>query len=132
MIDFGRVPNDVERSSERATQLVIRELPACDPFALYAHIRQHAESSFILESAPGPERLAEFTYIGFNPRHLVAFDGDRVRVDGNHLDDAGESDDPFDPLRAFIDAYRPPLDVRMPKYLGGLVGYVSYDAIRHL
>lgn len=131
MVDFGQAPNVANRSSDRATQLVIRELPACDPFALYAHIRQHAESSFILESAPGPERLAEFTYIGFNPRHVLALNSDQVTVDGHPIEaDDGGHPHSFDVLRNFLNAYRPPLDVRMPKYLGGLVGYLSYDVVR--
>lgn len=130
MVDFGRFPN-VSRRSTQPSQLVIRELPACDPFALYAHIRQHAESSFILESAPGPKRLAEFTYIGFNPQHVLALPSDRVTVDGHSIEaEDGHSTRPFDALRSFLDAYRPPLDVRMPKYLGGLVGYLSYDTVR--
>jgi len=131
VVDFGRVPTACSRPTDRVTQLIIRELPACDPFALYAHIRQHAESSFILESAPGPERLAEFTYIGFNPRHVLALNGDRVTVDGHPIEvENGGEIRPFDALRAFLDAYRPPLDVRMPKYLGGLVGYLGYDVVR--
>ena len=131
MVDFGRVPTAPNRSTDRATQLIIRELPACDPFSLYAHIRQHAESSFILESAPGPERLAEFTYIGFNPEHVLALDDGQATVDGHPIEAENGSDvQPFDALRAFLDAYRPPLDVRMPKYLGGLVGYLSYDVVR--
>ena len=131
MVDFGRVPTAPRQPSDRATQLIIRELPACDPFALYAHIRQHAESSFILESAPGPERLAEFTYIGFNPEHVLALDDGRATVDGDPIEAENGSDvRPFDGLRAFLDAYRPPLDVRMPKYLGGLVGYLGYDVVR--
>ena len=131
MVDFGRPSNPFPRRADPASQFVIRELPFCDPFALYAHIRQHAESSFILESAPGPERLAEFTYIGFNPEHVLALDDGQATVDGHPIEAEDGSDvQPLDALRSFLDAYRPPLDVRMPKYLGGLVGYLSYDTVR--
>ena len=79
-----------------------------------------------MESAPGPERLAEFSYLGFDPAHVYALRGSALFQDGQVLE-RGRSLDVLGALREVLREHRPPLDVRHPKYLGGLVGYFSYD-----
>jgi anthranilate synthase component 1 len=145
VIDFGRpspplssLPSDSSKSSfhiagaparTSASRLLIRELPPCDPFALYAALRAHARTCFLLESAPSPERLAEYTYIGFEPDRLFALRDRALSVNGRTV---GPLSDPLEFLRETLAAHRPPVDVRLPKYLGGLVGYVGYDFARTL
>jgi anthranilate synthase component 1 len=84
--------------------------------------------SFILESAPGPERLAEFTFIGFEPAAMLSFEDGTLFIDGGAV---GQSLHPLNELRAlFSEIARPKLSGF--KYLGGLVGYFSYDFARYL
>lgn len=144
MIGFGRpsslpssrsslppapAPVGFSRRSHRG-RLLVRELPRKDPFALYAALRQQSKTCFLLESAPGPgpgpERLAEFTYLGFDPIHVYSLRDGTLFRDGRVLD-RGRPRDVLEALRGVLRGYRPPLDLRHPKYLGGLVGYFSYD-----
>lgn len=110
----------------RRARLLVRELPLKDPFALYAALRRQSRTCFLLESAPGPERLAEFTYLGFDPIHVYSLRNNALFQDGRVLD-RGRPLDVLEALREVLRKYRPPLDIRHPKYLGGLVGYFSYD-----
>jgi len=113
------------------SRLLIRELPPCDPFPLYAALRLRSETCFLLESAPGPERLAEFTYLGFDPVHVYSLQDGKLFQDGRVLD-RGQPLDVLKALREVLRAHRPPLEVRHLKYLGGLVGYFSYDFAAHI
>jgi len=107
---------------------LFKSVSAIDPFALYERLRPHVRRSFILESAPGAERLAEFTFIGFEPAAMLALREGTLFVDGKAL---GASHKPLQDLRALLrDIGRPHLTEF--KYLGGLVGYVGYDFVRHL
>jgi anthranilate/para-aminobenzoate synthase component I len=38
-----------------------------DPLELYSSISRDSEYSFLLESVSGPEKLSEFSFIGFEP-----------------------------------------------------------------
>jgi len=111
-----------------------------DPFAFYRALRPHYAQSFILESAPtnaslagvgneaGPGRMAEFTFLGFNPVVTVAANGDRFTVNGAGQ---GGANDLFPFLRAALREHEVH-DAPAVKYLGGWVGSVGYDFIANL
>lgn len=134
MIDFGPPSpssSPFARPTPAVSRLIVRELPLKDPFALYAAIRRRVRTCFLLESAPGPERLAEFTYLGFEPEHIYTLREGTLFVDGRPLGPV-EVDEPLAVLRGVLSAYHMPIEVQQPKYFGGLVGYISYDFARHL
>lgn len=100
--------------------------PTVEPIALYAALRRRVARSFLLESAPGPQRLAEFSFIGFDPVvTLVLKDG---RLFGNG--EICSASDPLQSLRQFLAPYTK--NMSRFKYIGGLVGYVSYEFARYL
>ena len=126
MIVFGLLPASL-RSEPSPQGLTLKELSFTDPYGTYLSIRERFCPSFLLESAPGPERLAEYTFIGFAPRHVVALQGGRLIVDGV---DVGPALDPLGTLRELL--YRFRVCAPQFKYLGGLVGYISYNFVRYL
>ncbi len=107
--------------------MILRELPPADPYLLYQRIRQEFSSSFLFESATGPERMADYTILGYEPAMIISCQAGRIAVDG-HLEE--EVDDPIKYLREIVQEHR----VEGPdlKYIGGLVGYFSYDFARYL
>lgn len=133
MVDFGSASPSSKFQSvyqRLASSFDFRILPVAisDPFAFYRALRPQFAHSFILESAPGPQRLAEFTFLGFDPRHVVQLHLHEVLVDGQPKAPADEF---FALLRSLIEPYR--LDgVASLKYLGGLVGHIGYDFVSHL
>ena len=44
-----------------------------DPYALFAASRDDHPHAFILESLTGPARLAEHTFVGFNPEIIISY-----------------------------------------------------------
>src|SRR4051812_138197 len=109
------------------------------PVSAYAKLRSLG-GAFLLESAEGGERMGRFSFIGVAPRVVLSFgrDGEvtRASYDGR---DEGEgrmrhsSYDVADPLTALRDelaGYRGPPMPGLPRFSGGAVGFVSYEAAR--
>lgn len=111
----------------RLDSLLIKALkPAASPIALYAALRRRATRSFLLESALGPRRLAEFSFIGFDPVATVALQSGQLFCN----DETHPTDDPLQSLRRLLAPYAK--NIPDFKYVGGLVGYVSYEFVRYL
>ena len=78
----------------------------------------------------GPKKLAQFSFIGFNPRMVVSVkDGivtlKMMKADETLRFDAG------DPLEVVGDILGKITSNDRFRFMGGAVGYVSYDAVRH-
>ncbi len=81
--------------------------------------------AFLLESVEGGERLARYSFLGASPRLVVTYQGGQVRV--------GERVQPgplLPSLRELLQPYRPVRDPDLPRFFGGLVGYLGYDLVR--
>jgi anthranilate synthase component 1 len=99
-----------------------------NPFDLFKKIYRKFERVFILESLTGPRELSEFSIIGFDPEIIVECDFRKFRA----MDREGllvyesEVNDPLEQLRRIM----PIVTTDKYRFIGGAVGYVSYDAIR--
>ena len=106
-------------TAERSTRLVpvLRERLADleTPVSAFAKLRSLG-GAFLLESAEGGERMGRFSFIGVAPREVVSFTPD---------------EDPLATLRAALARYRREPIAGLPRFSGGAVGFVSYEAVRH-
>ncbi len=99
-----------------------------NPFDLFKKIYRKFERVFILESLTGPRELSEFSIVGFDPEIIVECDFRKFRA----MDREGllvyesEVNDPLEQLRRIM----PIVTINKYRFIGGAVGYVSYDAIR--
>jgi anthranilate synthase component I len=84
------------------------------PVRAYPLLCPPGERGFLLESVEGGERLARYSFAGFMPRPLPL--------------DAGE--DPLRALKRVADTRVARID-GMPRFIGGAVGYLGYEAARH-
>ncbi|MBM4330113.1 MAG: anthranilate synthase component I [Deltaproteobacteria bacterium] len=87
--------------------------------------------SFLLESVEGGEKWGRYSFLGSGPSYLFRSQGEEFEIlkNGDVLR-KGKSKDPLRALEAFLGNYRPVLDDSLPRFFGGAVGYVSYDAVR--
>ena len=94
---------------------VQRELLASmlTPVSAYARLCPPGQLGFLLESVEGGERLARYSYIGYRPEPLDVGPGDPL------------------PALARIAAQRPVAGPGLPRFLGGAVGFIGYEAARH-
>src|SRR5207245_2890522 len=97
-----------------------------DPYALFAASRDDHPHAFNLESLTGPARLEEHTFVGFDPEIIISYRSGVLRSNG----EAVKTDRPIEALRSILAKYEAP---GVPgRYIGGLVGYVSYEFVRNL
>lgn len=101
-----------------------------NPYQLYLLINREYRETFLLESlgagdSPhGEEKLARFSFVGFNPKKMVRAKGKVVTVDG-------EEHDSERPIRTLAESI-PRIQIEKEGFTGGAVGYFAYDYIRNL
>ena len=80
----------------------------------------------------GPEKLAEFSYIGFNPSLKVILENNKIKMidkEGRIIVDESNPSDLFIKLREILEENR--VNNNFNRLIGGLVGFISYDIVRH-
>jgi anthranilate synthase component 1 len=113
------------------------------PVAAFWKLRQ-GQASFLLESVEGGENWARYTLLGTSPARIITATGSSIRIQGGEQTEEipVSPDDRFGTLGRVLDRYvhervAPGLDeagrtVALPRFHGGLVGAVSYDAVRQI
>jgi anthranilate synthase component 1 len=112
----------------------VRELPADleTPVSVYLRLAGRGPS-FLLESVTGGEHVARYSFIGVSPRQAFVLRG---RAAERHLSGEittqtlPEGVNPLKMLRGEIDRYAPIAVPGLPRFVGGLVGYVGYEMMR--
>jgi len=94
-----------------------------DFYALFEKIEQEFKFCFILESLGEEEKFSRYSIIGFDPKHLISAKGNNLKVDEKNY----EVENPYYALREMM-----PEKTIARSYAGGLIGYLSYDAINYM
>lgn len=98
-----------------------------NPFEIFKQIYMNYDNAFILESLTGPKELSEFSVIGFDPEFTVKCDRGRFKIYQNDkIVSEKKVKDPLLELRRIL----PTINEKKVRYIGGAVGYVSYEAIK--
>ncbi len=95
--------------------------------------------AYLLESVEGGERLGRYSFLGIGPRRLLEVRGTRATIQQRPLSvdrfeadlpiETHESIDPLSTLRAFLPRRRVLPVEGMPRFTGGAVGALAYDAV---
>ncbi|HUY15997.1 MAG TPA: anthranilate synthase component I family protein [Acidimicrobiales bacterium] len=98
------------------------------PVSLYQQMGDRA--IFLLESAALGEATGRYSFIGLDRRWRLTTRGGRTVVE----DGATRTSDrePLDELRALLAQYRTSSAGDLPDFVGGAVGFVTYDYVRRL
>ncbi|MCL5024179.1 MAG: anthranilate synthase component I, partial [Nitrospirae bacterium] len=87
--------------------------------------------SFLLESVEGGEKWARYSFLGSRPSKVIRSRGRQVEIREEGRDPVvREMDDPLEALKEEISKYRPVEVKGLPRFFGGLVGYIGYDMVR--
>ena len=87
--------------------------------------------SFLLESIEGGEKWGRYSFIGSTPSQIIRSKGHVIEIIRNGITTATTSEDPLDCIRAILARYSPVEVKGLPRFLGGAVGYLGYDMVRH-
>src|SRR6188508_1137895 len=95
--------------------------------------------AYLLESVEGGERLGRYSFLGVGPRRLLEVREGRAHVQTRPVTvptytpdlpiDTADASDPLEEIRAFVPRRRVEPTEGMPRFTGGAVGAISYDAV---
>jgi anthranilate synthase component 1 len=115
---------------------VFRSYPADleTPVSVYLKLAHPGESAFLLESVEGGEQLARYSFMGVNPTAILSVKDRTIteqRGDQVTTTALADGQDPLAVVQAAIERFKPVPIPQLPRFSGGAVGYLSYDAVRH-
>ena len=106
------------------------------PVSAYYRIGHKAKYSFLLESVEGEEKIARFSFLARDPELLLETKGNCAKIirfnnKGKGITEASTiTNTPLDLIRQIFQNYKFVNLPGLPRFCGGMVGYLSYDAVR--
>ncbi len=100
------------------------------PVSAFAKI-DHGPSAYLLESIQGGEKWARYSFLGSGSPLVIYEDrGDLCVKKGSHRRRIPSRGAPLDRLRELMEVYRPVTVPDLPRFVGGVVGYLGYDIVK--
>jgi len=93
-----------------------------DFYELFQKINAHFDTCFLLESLGEESRLARYSIIGFDPKHIISAHKNILTIDEKSY----PVKNPYHTLATIT-----PRNSIARNYAGGLIGYLSYEAINY-
>jgi anthranilate synthase component 1 len=104
------------------------------PVSAFYKTAAHEPYAFLLESVTGGEQIARYSYIGFAPTLILRTKGRVARVwereSGWRAFEIPPPQTPLDIARELLHRYPYDASPALPRFTGGLVGYLGYDLVR--
>ena len=129
-IAFGHAVEAITQTDHRLKLQKFRY--AENPLQTFFTLSNQSDYCYLLESAEGPRKLAQYSFLGFSPSKIVESKNGRYTETspiGNNSSTI-ETRDPFPALRKVLAENF--TTYHGFRFVGGLVGYFSYDAIRYI
>ena len=87
--------------------------------------------SYLLESVVGGERLGRYSFLGSNPSLIFESKGKQIKIrELNKVRSFTAKNDPLDEIKKIMGKYKFVTLKGLPRFSGGLVGYIGYDMVR--
>jgi anthranilate synthase component 1 len=116
---------------------VYRDVPGDleTPVSAYYKLAHRAGYSFLLESVEGQEKIASFSFIARDPELVFTSKGHEAKIlrfiKGSYLPEKiSFSGSPLSVVRDLMKDYKAVEVKGLPRFYGGMVGYLSYDCVR--
>ncbi|HZM20732.1 MAG TPA: anthranilate synthase component I [Anaerolineales bacterium] len=125
----------LEATTTTQSQTIIREISADleTPISVYMKLRGDG-ASFLLESVEGGERIARYSFIGIKPKAQYIIRGNEIEIvesDSSRVVTFDENVDPTYFLQEEMSRFKFTPQPGVPRFIGGLVGYLGYESVRH-
>jgi anthranilate synthase component 1 len=121
---------DFKELAQRGTFVpVCKEIVAdlLTPVSAFLKIAEHSDYAFLLESVEGGEHVGRYSFLGKDPFLIL-----RARDGKTVVERAGETSESSTPfmttLRELMAKFSSPFVPGLPRFTGGAVGYLGYDA----
>jgi anthranilate synthase component 1 len=118
---FNKIPLLIEASSDLDSPLSIFTKLANKPY------------SYLLESVEGGEKFGRYSIIGLPSKVQIKIQKNTISIfDKGNLKNKFDHNHPLDFIEEYINNFKVPNDLNMPRYSGGLAGYFGYETINYI
>ena len=133
-------PTITESEFNALAQQGYNRIPVCctlfadldTPLSVYLKLANQPYS-YLLESVQGGERFGRYSFIGLPATERLEIRGLKViHHTKNGIAEQATVADPLEYVGNFLHQYRIPANADMPRFVGGLAGYFSYDTVRYI
>jgi anthranilate synthase component 1 len=131
-IMFGYKPSVTQTTIKTTHRIRLRKLPfAHSPLEIFSKFYKHHQNAYILESVEGPRKLAQYSFIGFNPSLTIKMKNGEVitRNERTGEENRKKFSDPLHAIEKIVKGRL--LPHKELRFVGGAVGHISYDAVRY-
>lgn len=125
--------NEFKKKAQEGNLIpVCREILADLETPLSAFLKLKSKTCFLLESLEGGEKWARYSFIGSNPSMIIEGKGRSLTIKrGSQKEKVKFIHDPFEVISEELKKYKPVIMPGLPRFFGGFVGYIGYDAVRY-
>ncbi len=133
---------ETKRLAGNADTLLLRATRPADletPIGAFLRLDDGATPAYLLESVEGGERLGRYSFLGVGPRRLLEVRDGMARTQTRPVTvesyspdlpvSTEEAPDPLEAIRRFVPRRRVLPTEGMPRFTGGAVGALAYDAV---
>ena len=108
---------------------IVREIMAdlLTPVSAFLKIAEHSDYAFLFESVEGGEQVARYSFLGKDPFLVLRSQHGKTTIDRSGV--TTDSDEAFVPaMRRLMTEFQSPFVAGLPRFTGGAVGFIGYDA----
>jgi anthranilate synthase component I len=134
--------SEAKRLVGNADTILLRATRPADletPIGAFLRLDDGSTPAYLLESVEGGERLGRYSFLGVGPRQLLEVRGGQARIQTRPVTvseyapdlpvEVVDAPDPLAALRDFVGRRRVMPRDGMPRFTGGAVGALAYDAV---
>ncbi|MFC1549200.1 anthranilate synthase component I [Candidatus Omnitrophota bacterium] len=88
--------------------------------------------SYLLESVEGGAHMARYSFLGSDPSLIIESKGKEITFTRGKKVDKFISEDPVSEIKTFMEKFTFVNVKGLPRFCGGLVGYMGYDMVRFI
>ena len=100
------------------------------PVSLLKNIYKKKGSAFLFESVEGGERWGRYSFLGVSARTHIRIFTQFVEVrENSSTKQIAHHGDPLSVLKKLMNEYRPAQMPELPRFWGGMVGYLTYEMV---
>jgi len=100
------------------------------PLSIFLKLQERGRFNFLLESAEGGEKWGRFSFIISGSSFYIRTKGPYGEIYDRGRVRFFETKDPAGVVEEVIKNFRPYNDPNLPRFWGGLVGYIAYDVVK--